>query len=93
MRGTLSFFLAVLIGAGTFLLLKTGNASEERAMDSMISALRGRQVEHYVFTNEQGSRFLVVPKFGSRILAVSVGGENLFWTHPDVFAGLGGQRS
>jgi hypothetical protein len=93
MRGALSFLLAVLVGAGTFLLLKTGNASEEKAMDSMISALKGHQVEHYVFTSEQGSRFLIVPKFGARIFAVSVAGENLFWTHPDVLAGQGGQRS
>ncbi len=93
MRGALSFFLAVLVGTGMFLLLMTGCASEEKAMDSMISALKGQKIEHYIFTNGQGSRFLVVPKFGSRILAVSVGGENLFWTHPDVFAGQGGQRS
>jgi len=35
----------------------------------------------------------VVPKFGGRILAASVGGENLFWTHPDITIGQGGQRT
>ncbi len=62
-------------------------------MKSIVETLNKENIQHYVFTNNQGNAFVVVPKFGARILAVSVGGENLFWTHPDVLSGQGGQRS
>jgi len=62
-------------------------------MNSIISVLKSNKIEHFIFTNSQGNQFLVVPKFGARILAVSVGKENLFWTHPDILKGQGGQRS
>jgi hypothetical protein len=91
------FILILLVGSlilGTFSIPKKGIAQEERRnMESMIRAFRGQRVEHYVFTNRQGNGFLVVPEFGARILAVSVGGENLFWTHPNILMGRGGQRS
>lgn len=94
MKRALSFFLIVSVGFGAFLIVKAENASQERTdMDSLIAALKSQKIEKYVFTNEQGNRFLVVPKFGARILAVSVDNENLFWTHPDILKGQGGQRS
>jgi hypothetical protein len=81
--------LLLLVGC-----LFSGTAQEERrSMESMIRAFRGQRVEHYEFINSQGNGFLVVPEFGARILAVSVARENLFWTHPNILMGQGGQRS
>lgn len=62
-------------------------------MRSIITVLEENEIEHYIFTNDQRNQFLVVPQFGARILAVSIAGENPFWTHPDVLTGQGGQRS
>jgi hypothetical protein len=62
-------------------------------MRSMIKILKENEVECRIFSNDQGNSFLVVPPFGARILAVSVEGENLFWTHPDIHKGQGGQRT
>ncbi|MFW6131832.1 MAG: DUF6786 family protein [Candidatus Aminicenantaceae bacterium] len=62
-------------------------------MESIVKELDKNEIKYYVFTNSQDNQFIVVPEFGARILAVSVGGENLFWTHPDILEGQGGQRS
>jgi hypothetical protein len=67
--------------------------NERMNMESIIMTLDENEIEYHVFRNDQGNEFLVVPKFGGRILAASVGGESLFWSHPDVFTGQGGQRS
>lgn len=94
MKNEVSFFLLLLVGLGAFLLLGAENNSEENPnMKSIVSILEGNKIKNFIFSNSQGNRFLVVPKFGARILAVSVDGENLFWTHPDVLKGQGGQRS
>jgi hypothetical protein len=82
----------VVIGAFHF-LNSEDTAQEKTDMNSIISVLKSHKIEHYILFNSQDNQFLVVPKFGARILAVSVGGENLFWTHPDVLKGQGGQRS
>lgn len=90
-----AFFLLmfmVFIGALQFLNAED-TAQGETDMNSIISVLKSCQIKHYIFSNNQDNQFLVVPKFGARILAVSVGGENLFWTHPDILKGQGGQRS
>jgi len=94
MKGAFSFLLIVIVAFGALQFLKAENTSEEKAdMNSIISVLKSRKIEHYILSNSQDNQFLVVPKFGARILAVSVGGENLFWTHPDILKGQGGQRS
>ena len=89
------FFLlfSIFIILGTLHFLKAENNLEGKDMDSIVSVLKSHKIDHFVFSNSQGNKFLVVPQFGARILAVSVGGENLFWTHPDVLKGQGGQRS
>jgi hypothetical protein len=77
-----------------FLISCAPQESEERMnMKTIVETLKNENIQHYIFTNKQGNGFVVTPKFGARILAVSVGGENLFWTHPDVLIGQGGQRS
>ena len=84
----------LVVAVGAIQSLKAENTSQEKTgMNSIISVLKNSKIEHFVFSNSQDNQFLVVPKFGARILAVSVGGENLFWTHPDVLKGQGGQRS
>lgn len=93
MKKTFSF-LFILIGIGLLLFFKAEITSQEKTdMDSIISVLKNNKIEHFIFSNSQGSRFLVVPKFGARILAVSVGAENIFWVHPDILKGQGGLRS
>jgi hypothetical protein len=84
----------LMVAVGAIQSLKAENTAQETAnMNSIASILKGSKIDHYIFSNIQGSQFLMVPKFGARILAVSVGGENLFWTHPDILKGQGGQRS
>jgi len=90
----ISFLLMVVVGIGTLQFIKAENLSQEKTdMNSIIPVLKSNKIDHFVFSNNQGNQFLVVPKFGARILAVSVEGENLLWTHPDVLKGQGGQRS
>lgn len=94
MRKIFTFFTLLFIGIGVFLFLHPANIFKENPeMENIVKILKSKKIEYYLFTNDQGNQFLVVPKFGARILAVSVGGENLFWTHPDILKGQGGQRS
>lgn len=94
MKMAVSFFLIGLFAFGTLPFLNAGNSLEEKAdMNTIVNTLKSNKIEHYLFTNSQGNQFLVVPKFGARILAVSVDGVNLFWTHPDILKGQGGQRT
>ncbi len=94
MKVKLFLSLLVLAFTGALLCCKTGAISEENTdMNSMVSVLKKENIDHFVFSNAQGNSLLVVPRFGARILAVSVSGENLFWTHPDILKGQGGQRS
>jgi len=75
-------------------IFSAGNTFLKRPdMKSIESVLKSNKIEHYIFSNNQNNKFVVIPKFGARILAVSVGGENLFWTHPDILKGQGGQRT
>jgi len=84
----------MMLFLGAFALLNSANISmEKQDMETIVKTLKNHEIKHFFFTNTQGNQFLVVPKFGARILAVSVAGENLFWTHPDVLKGQGGQRS
>ncbi|NIO49771.1 MAG: hypothetical protein GTN73_10115 [Candidatus Aminicenantes bacterium] len=94
MKGAISFLLMFMVIIGALQFLKAENTPQEKTdMNSIISVLESHKIEHYVFSNNQDNQFLVVPEFGARILAVSVGGENLFWTHPEILQGQGGQRS
>jgi len=83
-----AIFIATALGAFMFL-----HAGQKENLKSAIDALRAQKIEYFLFHNSQDNQFLVVPRFGGRILAVSVGGENLFWVHPEVLKGQGGQRS
>lgn len=89
-----SLFLAVIFVLSVFLISCTPKEMEKRTdMKTIVETFKNKNIQHYVFTNKQGNGFVVAPKFGARILSVSVGGENLFWTHPDALLGQGGQRS
>jgi len=88
------FFIVLIVGVGAPVFLNSVNISEEKQeMATIVKTLQSHEIEHFLFTSEEGHQFLVVPRFGARILAVSVGGENLFWTHPEILRGQGGQRS
>jgi hypothetical protein len=77
-----------------FLVSCTPQEMEERTgMKTIVETLQKENIEHIVMINKKRDAFVVVPKFGTRILAVSLGENNLFWTHPDVLLGQGGQRS
>jgi len=90
----ISFLLIIVVSLGVFQFLMAGNPLQENIdMNSIISDLKSQKIDFFIFTNSQGNQFLIVPKFGARILAASVGGENLLWTHPDILKGQGGQRS
>ena len=93
MKNTLVLFLAgvllVLLVSASCSLGKRGKSEMER----MQTSLKDHGIDRFVFTNEQENTMLVVPAFGGRIIAASIGRENLFWTHPDVLKGQGGQRS
>jgi len=93
MKKAFFLLLSVFIIFGTVYFLNAENSLEGKDMSFIISVLKSHNIDYFVFSNSQGNKFLVVPQFGARILAVSVGGENLFWTHPDVLKGQGGQRS
>lgn len=93
MRGVVSLLLVLAVGVGAFSSMTEEGKQMEEDMDFIIGVLEEQKIAHHLFTDEQGDQFLVVPKFGARILAVSVGGENLFWTHPDVLKGQGGVRT
>lgn len=62
-------------------------------LDQIVRVLDSQKIKYYLFANGRGNRFLVVPKFGGRVLAVSVGGDNILWVNPDVLKGQGGQRT
>jgi hypothetical protein len=66
---------------------------ERTSMKTIIETLQRENIEQVVMVNNNKDAFVIVPKFGARILAVALGGKNLFWTHPDVLLGQGGQRS
>lgn len=80
--------------AGLGIFLSAFAFGEERpSLKSIVDTLKAQTIEHYVFSNSQDNQLLVVPRFGARILAVSVGGENLFWSSPGVLEGQGGFRT
>lgn len=94
MKRSVFFLLMSFFSMGIVPAAQASAPLKERPkMEAAVKILKEQNVEHYIFTNPQGSRFLVVPKFGARILAVNVGGDNLFWTHPDISKGQGGQRT
>jgi hypothetical protein len=94
MKKQLSLLSVIIFILSAFFVSCAPQKSKERTdMKTIVETLRKENIQHYVFTNSQGNAFVVVPKFGARILAVSVGDENVFWTHPDVLSGQGGQRS
>lgn len=77
------------------LFLNFNSISKERRwkMQEMIQALSKENIEFYIFEKEEGTGFIVVPSFGARIIGAFIDGENLFWTHPEVKKGQGGQRT
>ncbi len=94
MKKFINCFLVMIFVSGAIQLLAADNIFIEGSnMKSIVDVLQKNEIEYYTFSNSQGNEFLVVPRFGARIFAVSVGGENLFWAHPDVLKGQGGQRS
>jgi len=94
MKKFINCFLIMIFVSGAIQLLAADNIFIEGSnMKSIVDVLKKNEIEFYTFSNSQGNELLVVPRFGARIFAVSVGGENLFWVHPDVLKGQGGQRS
>ncbi|MFQ6069177.1 MAG: DUF6786 family protein [Candidatus Aminicenantales bacterium] len=92
-KAALLLFLASILISPYSCAANKNKAKENPNMEDILRVLTRNSIEYYLFSNESGNSFLVVPKFGARILAVSVGGENLFWTHPEILKGQGGQRS
>jgi hypothetical protein len=87
-------FLFLLAGVISYRFSDGLNIPEEKqGIPPIVDVLKANKIEYYLFQNSQQNQFLVVPKFGARIFQASVGGENLFWTHPDILKGQGGQRS
>jgi hypothetical protein len=94
MNTRFSLLLVIAVFATGFFYSCAPQEKEMRiGMKTIIDTFNNVNIQHYVFTNKQGNGFVVVPKFGARILTVSVGDENLFWTHPNALLGQGGQRS
>ncbi|MBN1271869.1 MAG: hypothetical protein JXB26_06315 [Candidatus Aminicenantes bacterium] len=93
MKKTVLVFCFFWIFLGLAASLSGTSQESKNNMDSIIKVLKGNKIDFYVFSNDQGGKFLVVPKYGARILAAEVGGDNLFWVHPDALTGQGGQRS
>lgn len=92
MKKPSSFFTVVLI----FMSAISSFAAAPQptpGLDQIVHVLDSQKIKYYLFANGRGNRFLVVPKFGGRVLAVSVGGDNIFWVNPDVLKGQGGQRT
>jgi hypothetical protein len=62
-------------------------------MKTTVDTLQKEDIDLVIMGDANKDALVIVPKFGARILAASLGGKNLFWTHPDVLLGQGGQRS
>ncbi len=89
-----SLLFAIIFVLGAFLISCTPQEMEERTgMKTIVETLQKENIEHVVMVNSNKDAFVVIPKFGARILAVSLGENNLFWTHPEILLGQGGQRS
>jgi len=86
-------FAIIFVLYGFFISCTPQNMEERTCMKTIVETLQRENIEQFVMVNSNKDSFVVVPKFGARILAVSLGGKNLFWTHPDVLLGQGGQRS
>jgi len=86
-------FLAIIASACVSNLFAKSQAVTSPDIGSIVKVFKDQKIDYYLFSNTQNNKFLVVPKFGGRILAVDLGGENVFWTHPDILRGQGGQRS
>lgn len=89
---------AIILGSVLWLslgltVISADNERDSGDMDSIIEVLKENGVTYFDISDAQKGRLLVVPRFGARILAAGIGGDNLFWTHPDVMSGQGGQRS
>ncbi|MBC8359523.1 MAG: hypothetical protein H8E54_11345, partial [Candidatus Aminicenantes bacterium] len=68
----ISFLLIIVVSLGVFQFLMAGNPLQENIdMNSIISDLKSQKIDFFIFTNSQGNQFLIVPKFGARILAAS----------------------
>lgn len=94
MNNRLSVLFVIIFVLCGFLISCSSQGKEERTgMKTIIETLKNENIEQVVMVNTNKDAFVVVSKFGARILAVSLGGKNLFWTHPDVLLGQGGQRS
>ena len=62
MKRVFSFFIWVGIGAS--MLLNYANISEEKQeMETIVKTLKSHEIEHFLFTNQEGHQFLVVPQF------------------------------
>ena len=89
-----TLFFVMIFVLGVLLISCTSQEKEEKTgMNMIVETLQKENIEHVVMINTNKDAFVLVPKFGARILAASLGGKNLFWTHPDVLLGQGGQRS
>lgn len=88
------FFMLIFVMSVYLVISCTPNEKEIRTgMDMIVETLQKENIDQVVMIDTKKDAFVIVPKFGARILAVSLGGKNLFWTHPDVLLGQGGQRS
>ncbi len=87
-------FFAMIFVLGVLLMTCTPKDKEKRNdMKMIIETLQNERIELVIMGDADKDALVIVPKFGARILAACLGGKNLFWTHPDVLSGQGGQRS
>jgi len=94
MRRCVTVLLSLIAAVVLYSVPNERAVSEEKSgLKSFAESLKAQKTDFYLFSNSQDNQFMVVPKFGARILAASVGGLNLFWTHPDPLQGQGGLRT
>src|SRR4030067_3768178 len=88
-----AFFLAAFLFFWSAITSSAVALKASPSLDRIAGILAAHKIKYHIFANVRGNRFLVVPEFGARILAVSVGGDNILWVDPDVLKGQGGQRT
>ncbi|MGD8540090.1 MAG: hypothetical protein PVI66_15365 [Candidatus Aminicenantes bacterium] len=88
------FFFAMIFVLSALLMTCAPKDKEKRNdMKMIVETLQKENIELVIMGDADKDSLVIVPKFGARILAACLGGKNLFWTHPDVLSGQGGQRS
>lgn len=95
-RPILIYFLGVFLVLSLYLYLFPEEKSiikEKSEMNDMIQLLKNNGIDYYAFTTDFKNGFIVVPKFGARIMGIFINGKNYLWNPPDILKAQGGQRT